>query len=78
MFNIISEQTETTSQNINEVVCIQLSKIIMTVYGNTMKKLFACPETVINYFWAIRLDYYPSSVHLKMEADPDTEKLWVF
>ena len=75
---MISEQTETTSQNINEVICIQLSRIITTVYGNTMKKLLACPETVMNCNWAIRLDSYPSPVHLKMEAYPDPEKLWVF
>jgi hypothetical protein len=41
-----------------------------------MSEILACPET--NSHWAIKVDSWLSPVHMKMEADPDLETLWVF
>ena len=43
-----------------------------------MNGILASPETETNANSAITADSCLSPVHLKMEADPGPEKLWVF
>jgi hypothetical protein len=74
---MISAKTETTSLNTDEVIfsfqgCLQWYLVI------AMNGILASPETETNSNSAITANSCLSPVHLKTEADPDPEKLWVF
>jgi len=66
-----------TALNINEANLIQLLRILMMVV-TAVSEILAIAETEANSNCAMRVDAWPSAVHLKVEEDPYPETLWIF